>query len=76
MKINVISCRAKRFPDFLEWLARIKNEYRNIESFYKILKENKLIEIKGSDSHDASLQFYKNMNFFMIDSKEFEKIVH
>ena len=39
-------------------------------------KENKLIEIKGSDSHDASLQFYNNMNFFMIDSKEFEKIVH
>jgi len=53
----------------------IRNDYRNIESFYKILNENKLIEIKGSDSHDASLQFYKNMDFFMIDSKEFEKII-
>ena len=49
----------------------LKNLGMDVNTF-----ENKLIEIKGSDSHDASLQFYKDMDFFMIDSKEFEKIIH
>ena len=74
--LNVVDKIVKSKKNIKGLELNIRNDYMNIESFYKILKENKLIEIKGSDSHDASLQFYKNMNFFMIDSKEFEKIVH
>ena len=44
----------------------IRNKYYDINNFYKILNKNKLIEIKGSDSHDATMQFYTDMDFFRI----------
>jgi len=53
----------------------IRNKYYDINNFYKILNKNKLIEIKGSDSHDATMQFYTDMDFFRIKSSEFEKIL-
>ena len=53
----------------------IRNKYYDINNFYKILNKNKLIEIKGSDSHDATMQFYTDMGFFRIKSSEFEKIL-
>lgn len=53
----------------------IRNSYNDINNFYRVLVENKLVEIKGSDSHDATMQFYADMDYYKIDSDEFKKII-
>lgn len=53
----------------------IRNKYENIGKFYDLLKENNLLLIKGSDSHDDSLAFYDNMDFYKIGSEEILKII-
>ena len=53
----------------------IRNSYEDINNFYKVLKDNKLLEIRGSDSHDSSLQFYTDMSYYKMNSAELEKIV-
>lgn len=52
-----------------------RNKYYKIESFYKVIDDNKLYKIIGSDSHDSKLAFYHNMNFYKIDSFEFAKML-
>ncbi|HPE15063.1 MAG TPA: PHP domain-containing protein [Bacilli bacterium] len=54
----------------------IRNKYENIDNFYEILNANKLLKIIGSDSHDNSLQFYEDMDFYKIKSSDFKKIVN
>lgn len=54
----------------------IRNHYEDINNFYKVLNDNKLNLIKGSDSHDASLQFYEDMEYFKIDTKDLIKILN
>ena len=54
----------------------IRNSYEDINNFYKVLTDNDLIEVKGSDSHDATMQFYKDMSYFKINSSELEKIIY
>ena len=36
-----------------------------------LLKNKKLHRVIGSDSHDPSISFYENIDFFKINSKEF-----
>ena len=48
----------------------------DINNFYRVLNNNKLNFIKGSDSHDASLQFYEDMEYFKIDTKDLIKILN
>ena len=54
----------------------IRNHYEDINNFYRVLNNNKLNLIKGSDSHDASLQFYEDMEYFKIDTKDLNKILN
>ena len=54
----------------------IRNHYEDINNFYRVLNNNKLNLIKGSDSHDASLQFYEDMEYFKIDTKDLIKILN
>ena len=53
----------------------IRNEYINIENLYNLINKYKLLKIYGSDSHDNSLKFYEDMNFYKISSEEIIKIV-
>lgn len=54
----------------------IRNYYEDINNFYKVLNDNNLNLIMGSDSHDASLQFYEDMEYFKIETKELIKIIN
>lgn len=53
----------------------IRNKYKNINNLYNLLNKYKLYKVIGSDSHDNTLQFYNDMSFFKIDSKDFIKII-
>lgn len=53
----------------------IRNEYKDVSSFTNLLKDKKLYKIIGSDSHDASMLFYQDMNFFKINSEEIINIM-
>ncbi len=73
--LNVVEKIIKSKNNIKGLELNIRNKYENIERFYEIIRNNNLLEIKGSDSHDASLQFYEDMDYFKMDSKEFEKII-
>ena len=51
-------------------------EYNQINKFDEILAKNGMLKIIGSDSHDNSLQFYDDMNFYRIKSNEILKILN
>ncbi len=53
-----------------------RNDYESIDNFYNVLNKYKLLKIIGSDSHDSTLQFYNEMSFYEVDSKEFIKIIN
>lgn len=48
----------------------IRNSYNNIEKFYELLKKNDLCVTLGSDSHDSSMIYYKNMDFYNIKAQK------
>ena len=49
--------------------------YKDINHFYTVLKDNHMIQIIGSDSHDSSLQFYDDLAFYRIKSGDVKKII-
>lgn len=51
-------------------------EYSNIDKFNEILIKNDMLKIIGSDSHDSSLKFYDNIDFYKIESEDFLKILN
>lgn len=53
----------------------IRNDYEDITRFYDLLDKYGLIKSIGSDSHDATLTFYQDMDFYKMLSKDFLKIV-
>ncbi len=52
-----------------------RSEYLDINNLYNFAKENNLKKIIGSDSHDSSLQFYDDMNFYAIKSRELKEVL-
>lgn len=46
----------------------IRSEYKNIDDLYKLQSELKLLRVTGSDSHDATLEFYSDMDYYLMDS--------
>lgn len=48
----------------------IRNKYSDINKLSNILNSNNLLLTIGSDSHDNSLKFYDNKEFYSIDSKK------
>ena len=73
--LNIVNKIVKNKKNIKGLEMNIRNNYENINNFYKILRANDLIEIRGSDSHDATMQFYKDMSYFKIDSSEVEKLI-
>lgn len=53
----------------------IRNKYQNVERFNDLLTKYNLYKIVGSDSHDDTLQFYQDLEFYKISSKDFKDIV-
>jgi len=53
----------------------IRSEYENIDNFYQVLNKYNMIKTIGSDSHDASLKFYDNLDFYKIESNEIKKMI-
>lgn len=53
----------------------IRNEYLNIDSFNNLLKDQNLYKIIGSDSHDNTMNFYKDMTYFQIKSHKVKEII-
>lgn len=53
----------------------IRNNYYDISNFYKVLNDNNLLKIIGSDSHDSTLKFYSDMNYYKIESTVLKKII-
>lgn len=74
-KLNVVEDILKLKPSIIGLEKNIRNEYINILNFEKLIKENKLIKVIGSDSHDNSLKFYNDMNYYKIESSEILKLL-
>lgn len=52
-----------------------RNKYEDISKLNRILKKYQLLKIIGSDSHDNSMEFYQNKEYYQIDSKQMLKII-
>ncbi len=74
--LNVVDKIVKSKKNIKGLELNIRNQYEDIEKFYKVLNDNKLNLIKGSDSHDASLEFYENMEYFKINTKNIINILN
>ena len=53
----------------------IRNPYQDENNFKNLLLEKKLNIIMGSDSHDATLKFYDNMEFYALSKDDIKKII-
>lgn len=53
----------------------IRNDYYNIELLINLKNKYKLFKTIGSDSHDNSLKFYNNVDYFSIDSDDLLEII-
>ena len=73
--LNIVKSIIERKKNIKGLELNIRNKYENIENFYNLLKEKKLIMIIGSDSHDSSAQFYNDSNFYKISSENLKKIL-
>lgn len=53
----------------------IRNPYSDINNFNSLLNKHNMYRIIGSDSHNSSKEYYKDMSYYKIDSNEIRKIV-
>lgn len=74
-KLNVVENIINNNKHIIGLEHNIRNDYENIESFNNIVNKNNMLVIKGSDSHDNSLKFYEDMNFYKVKSSEFMNII-
>ena len=75
-KLSVVENIIKNKKSIMGLELNIRNKYDNIKIFYDLLKKYNLNMIIGSDSHDSTLKFYDDMNFYIIDAKELLKILN
>ena len=74
--LEIVDNIVKKKNNIVGLEMNIRNNYENIDNFYKILNDNNLIKIIGSDSHDSSLKFYQDMDYYLIDSDYFKNILN
>ena len=74
-KLELVSDTIRKEKNIIGLEKNIRNEYKDINNFDKVLKNNNLLMIIGSDSHDNTLQFYEDMQFYSIDSNEILKLI-
>ena len=70
-KLSIVSKIIDENKNIIGLEKNIRNEYNNINNFMNLLKNKKLYKIIGSDSHDNSMIFYEDMDFYKISAKEF-----
>jgi len=74
-KLNIVKNIISQNQNIKGIEKNIRNEYLNIDSFNNLLKEEKLYEIIGSDSHDNTMNFYEDMTYFKIKSDKIKEII-
>lgn len=74
-KISVVENIIDEKKNIIGLEMNVRNNYDNIDNFNNLLSKKKLLKIIGSDSHDSTLQFYDDMNYYRILSKELLKII-
>ncbi len=74
-KLDVVRTIIENNPNIIGLELNTRNNYNDINNFYKLLKEQKLLLTIGSDSHDCSLKFYKDLDFYKINSEDFLKLI-
>lgn len=74
-KLEVIKEDLKNIPSIIGLEKNYRNQYNNIDNFNIFLKENNLLEIVGSDTHDNDYEFYKNMVFYKLESNKVRKMI-
>lgn len=74
-KLDVVKKILNYNPNIIALEQNIRSNYENIDNFYKILNEEKKLRIIGSDSHDNSMIFYKDMNYYKISSNDILNII-
>lgn len=70
-KLSIVNKIIDKNKHIIGLEKNIRNEYNNFQTFIKLLNEKKLYQITGSDAHDNTMNLYKDINFFRINSKEF-----
>ena len=70
-KLNVVTKIIDKNNNIIGLEQNIRNQYNDINNFNMLLKNKKLHIVIGSDSHDPSISFYENIDFFKINLKEF-----
>ena len=73
--LNVVDKLIKTNKKIVGLELNYRCTYNDINNFYKVLNNNNLFKIIGSDSHDNTLQFYHDMDFYEIDSDDLKTIV-
>ena len=74
-KLDVVKEVLNKTNNIIGLEKNYRNKYNDIENFNKFLKENNLLEIIGSDTHDTDCEFYNNMSFYKLESSKVRKIV-
>ncbi len=74
-KLDIVQREINRNKNIIGLEKNIRNKITNIESFTKVLLNNSMHKIIGSDSHDNSNANYDDMSYFKINSTEFKKII-
>ena len=73
--LDVVDKIVKNKKSIIGLELNCRSTYNDIENFYKVLDNNNLLKIIGSDSHDNTLKFYNDMNFYEIDSLDLKRII-
>ena len=74
-KIKVVEDIIKNNPHVIGLELNVRTHYEDLNNFKNLLKKYHLKMSIGSDSHDSSLSFYDNLEFYQISSKEFQDIL-
>ena len=74
-KLAVVSKLITENPHIRGLELNIRSPYNDRSNFYHLLEQKKLLKTIGSDSHDSTLKFYEDCQFFKIDSEDFKKII-
>lgn len=73
--LNVVENIIKNKRSIIGLEKNIRNKYEDINNFYNLANNMNLYTIIGSDSHDNSLKYYEDMEYFKIDSNSIKEII-
>ncbi len=74
-KLDFVESILKTHENIVGLEANFRNQYKDKSKFNQLLEDYCLYMVKGSDSHDSTLQFYQDMDFYKIKSSEMKEII-